>query len=55
MLISMILFLNSNICNVISFTVHVTCKEGFIHDFVWFEIFPHFKDAHALQLTKEEN
>ena len=40
------------LCNAISFTVHVSCKEGFIHDFVWFEI---LSSKRCMHCGEEEN
>lgn len=37
------------LCIVIQIKVYVTCKEGFIHDFVWFEILSSKRCMHCGQ------
>jgi hypothetical protein len=40
------------LCNAVSIKIDVSCKEGFIHDFVWFEILSSKRCMHCGQ---EEN
>jgi hypothetical protein len=43
---------DQTLCNVFSIKGYVSCKEGFIHDFVWFEILSSKRCMHCGQ---EEN
>ncbi len=42
---------DQTLCNAIESTVYVNCKEGFIHDFVWFEI---LSSKRCMHCGKEE-